>query len=87
MKQPLTLTLLVATMLVLTACGAGGTDQSEKSAPPEPRTQETSAPESVTGEAVQEKTDPTGLSVTTIKGEQVRLGQGEVTALFFMAGW
>jgi hypothetical protein len=29
-----------------------------------------------------------GLSVTTIEGEEVRLGgQGDVTALFFMAGW
>lgn len=29
-----------------------------------------------------------GLSVTTIEGEEVKLGaQGDVTALFFMAGW
>jgi len=29
-----------------------------------------------------------GLSVTTIEGEQVNLGgQGDVTALYFMAGW
>ncbi len=29
-----------------------------------------------------------GLSVTTVEGEEVKLGaQGDVTALFFMAGW
>ncbi len=32
--------------------------------------------------------EPSGLSVTTIEGEEVKLGaQGDVTALFFMAGW
>lgn len=29
-----------------------------------------------------------GLSVTTVQGEEVRLGgRGDATALFFMAGW
>ncbi len=32
--------------------------------------------------------DSSGLSVATIEGEDVKLGaQGDVTALFFMAGW
>jgi predicted small lipoprotein YifL len=32
--------------------------------------------------------ESSGLSVTTIEGEEVKLGaQGDVTALFFMAGW
>lgn len=32
--------------------------------------------------------ESSGLSVTTIEGEEVRLGGGgDVTALFFMAGW
>ena len=32
--------------------------------------------------------ESSGLSVTTIEGEEVKLGaQGEVTALLFMAGW
>lgn len=37
--------------------------------------------------ATQEDEESSGLSVTTIEGEEVKLGQGEVTALFFMAGW
>ncbi len=36
----------------------------------------------------QEGEESSGLSVTTIEGEEVKLGgQGDVTALFFMAGW
>lgn len=34
-----------------------------------------------------EQEDPPGLSVTTLQGEEVGIGQGDVTALFFMAGW
>ncbi len=35
-----------------------------------------------------EADESSGLSVTTLQGEQVSLGgQGDVTALFFMAGW
>ena len=35
-----------------------------------------------------EGSEAAGLSVTTLQGEQVSLGgQGDVTALFFMAGW
>jgi len=45
------------------------------------------AAESEQGPA-QEGDERAGLSVTTIEGEEVKLGgQGDVTALFFMAGW
>ncbi len=38
--------------------------------------------------STQEGEEFSGLSVTTIEGEEVKLGgQGDVTALFFMAGW
>ncbi len=38
--------------------------------------------------ATQEDQESSSLHVTTIEGEEVKLGgQGEVTALFFMAGW
>ncbi len=39
-------------------------------------------------ENAQRSEESSGLSVTTIEGEEVKLGaQGDVTALFFMAGW
>ncbi len=45
------------------------------------------AAESEQGPA-QEGDEASGLSVRTIEGEEVKLGrQGDVTALFFMAGW
>ncbi|MBA3614997.1 MAG: hypothetical protein H0W52_02535 [Rubrobacteraceae bacterium] len=45
------------------------------------------AAESKQGPA-QEGDERAGLSVTTLEGEKVKLGgQGNVTALFFMAGW
>ena len=38
--------------------------------------------------STQEDDESSGLSVTTLEGEQVNLGgQGDVTALYFMAGW
>ena len=68
------------------------------------QTQTAPAPKSVPEEAAQEEPsakrapaeddaarrgeETSGLSVTTIEGEEVKLGaQGDVTALFFMAGW
>jgi hypothetical protein len=39
-------------------------------------------------ESVQEGKESSGLRVRTIEGEEVKLGgQGDVTALYFMAGW
>ena len=112
MKRSLTLIPLLATMLVVAACGGSDTGRSEGSAPVEPqRTQaeadKQSAPEeSAREEAIQKRVpadneatqseqgstqedeESSGLSVTTIEGEQVNLGgQGDVTALYFMAGW
>ena len=41
-----------------------------------------------TQESARRSEESSGLSVTTIEGEEVKLGaQGDVTALFFMAGW
>ena len=38
--------------------------------------------------STEEADESSGLSVTTLQGEQVNLGgQGDVTALYFMAGW
>ncbi|MCA1719365.1 MAG: hypothetical protein LC781_21930 [Actinobacteria bacterium] len=112
MKRSLMLTLLLATMLVVAACGGSETGQTKRSAPTQPRqTQAESAPQSTPeGTAREESTwqrvpaddeaaeseqrstqegeESPGLSVTTIEGEEVKLGgQGDVTALFFMAGW
>ncbi len=102
MKRALALTLLLATMLAA-ACGESDTGHSQRSAPTEPQQTETeSTPESVQKETTQgrvpaedeaaksgqEGDEPSGLSIRTIEGEKVKLGgRGDVTALFFMAGW
>lgn len=105
MKRFLTLILLPATMLAVTACGGSDTGNAEQPTPTESRqTQAESTPDSMqeatqkrgpvddTAEseqgATQEGEESSGLRVTTMQGEEVRLGgQGDVTALFFMAGW
>jgi predicted small lipoprotein YifL len=98
MKRFLTLTALLATMFVIAACGGGGSPGSERDGPSEPQqTQAESAPErspaedeaaKSTQENARQSDESSGLSVTTIQGEEVKLGaQGDVTALFFMAGW
>ncbi|MDQ4128695.1 MAG: hypothetical protein M3151_12225 [Actinomycetota bacterium] len=113
MKRSLTLIpLLLATMLVVAACGGSDTGRSERADPAGPqRTQaesgQKSAPEEAAREeatrkrasandeaaqseqgSTQEDGEPSGLSVTTLEGEEVKLGGGgDVTALYFMAGW
>ncbi len=89
MARFLTLTALLATMFVIAACGGGGPQGSERDAPAEP--QQTQADDEAARSA-QEKARRSegspGLSVMTIEGEEVKLGaRGDVTALFFMAGW
>ncbi len=94
MARFLTLTALLATMFVIAACGGGGPQGSERDAPAEPQ-QKQAAPapaEDEVARSAQEKPRRSegspGLSVTTIEGEKVKLAaQGDVTALFFMAGW
>jgi predicted small lipoprotein YifL len=94
MARFLTLTTLLAAMFVIAACGGGGPQGSERDAPAEPQqSQAAPAPaEDEAAESAQENArrskEPSGQSVTTIEGEEVKLGaQGDVTALFFMAGW
>ncbi len=110
MKRSLTLIPLLATMLVVTACGGSDTGRSEQADPVEPRraqaeSDQQSAPEETAREATRKRASAndeaarsaqgstqedssSGLSVTTLEGEQVSLGgQGDVTALYFMAGW
>ncbi len=101
MKRSLTLIALLATMLLVEACGGSDTGRSERADPVEPRQtqaasdRQSAAREEATrkgapanDEAAQEDPSSSGLSVTTIEGEQVNLGgQGAVTALYFMAGW
>ena len=109
MKRSLILIALLATMLVVAACGgsdAGRSDPVEpqraqaepdqQSAPEETAREEATrkrapandgAAQSAQG-STQEDDESSSLSVTTIEGEQVNLGgQGDVTALYFMAGW
>ena len=112
MKRSLTLIPLLATMLLVAACGGSDAGRSERADPVEPRraqaeSDQQSAPEETAREEATRKGAPandeaaqgeqgatpedpssSGLSVTTIEGEQVNLGgQGDVTALYFMAGW
>ena len=63
----------------------------EETAQDEP-TPERAPAEDEAAESAQENArrseESSGLSVMTVEGEEVRLGaQGDVTALFFMAGW
>ena len=98
MPRFLTLTALLVTIFVVAACGGNEPQGSARDTPSEPQqTQAPPAPEGAPAEdeaakSAQENArrseESSGLSVTTIEGEEVKLGaQGDVTALFFMAGW
>ena len=57
----------------------------QKSAPQKSAPEESTSRENTQGG---KGSEAARLSVTTLEGEQVNLGgQGEVTALYFMAGW
>jgi len=61
-----------------------------QSAPIENASEESAPSESAQQESAQggEGSEAAGSSVTTLQGERVSLGgQGDVTALYFMAGW
>jgi sRNA-binding protein len=63
---------------------------SQESASQESASQESAPEERVPRESAQggEGREAAGISVTTLDGEQANLGgQGDVTALYFMAGW
>jgi hypothetical protein len=94
MARILTLTVLLVTMFAIAACGGDSPQGSGRDTPSESQ-QPRAAPAPAEDEAArsaQEKARRSdgspGLSVTTIEGEEVKLGAtGDVTALFFMAGW
>ena len=99
-RLPALIALLVTTLFVA-ACGGSGTQQSGQAPSQETQseTQATSATqsatteknapeESVPSESAQGGSEDARLSVTTLEGDQVAVGgQGDVTALYFMAGW
>ena len=102
MRRLPTLIAILLTTLSVAACGGNGPQQSGQAAPEEkqaaPATQsapteknapeESAASESAQEERAQGGSEDARLSVTTLEGEQVAVGgQGDVTALYFMAGW
>ena len=95
MRRSLTLVPLLATVLVVAACGGSDTTQSQQSARDETRQgQAEPAPRSAPEETAPrergstQEDESSGLIATTIEGERVELGgRGDVTALYFMAGW
>ncbi len=93
MRRLPTLIALLVTTLSVAACGGSGPQQSEQA--PSQETQATPATQSAPSESASQEESTQGggseaarLSVTTLEGEQVAVGgQGDVTALYFMAGW
>ena len=84
MTRLFVLTVLSVAVLSLAACGGGG---QQSGAPPEGNGTETSAE---APEGASSNGEGSGdFSVTTLEGERFDLsgGQGEVVALYFMAGW
>ena len=74
MRRLTTLIVFLVAMLSIAGCGGSGPQQSGQAPPQEERAQGDS--------------EAASLSVTTMEGEQVAVGgQGDVTALYFMAGW
>ena len=99
MKRLLTMTALLIIALSVAACGGGEAQQAERAAPSQEKqttpatqkvTKESAPEESASRESAQggEGSEAAGISVTTLDGERTNLGgQGDVTALYFMAGW
>ena len=97
MRRLSVLAMLLITALAVTSCGGDESQRSEEAAPPEQGRTAPAAQGAATGDApvqdpqeegAQEGDGAGGLSVTTLEGEQVAVGgQGDVTALYFMAGW
>ncbi len=102
MRRLPTLIALLLTTLSIAACGASGPQQSGQASPQEEQaapaaqsapTERNAPEESAPSESAQEEgarggSEDARLSVTTLEGEEVAVGgQGDVTALYFMAGW
>ena len=67
---------------------APATQRVAKESAPQKSVLEESASRASEQGSTQEDDESPGLSVTTLDGERVNLGgQGNVTALYFMAGW
>ena len=93
------LAVLLITALSVAACGGSESQRPEAAAPPEQGRTAPAAQGAATGsDPVQDPkgesaqgdggSEAAGLSVTTLQGEEVAVGrQGDVTALYFMAGW
>ena len=100
MRRLSVLAVLLITALAVASCGGDESQRSEEAAPPEQGRTAPAAQGAATGGAPVQDTqeegaqegdeggEAGGLSVTTLEGEQVAVGgQGDVTALYFMAGW
>lgn len=98
-RSPLIVPLLMTLGLLLAACGvdgasspstperdAGETSGRTTQSPPQ-ETPEKTGEAAGDGPEGGEAAEASGETVTTLSGEKVTLGGGEVTALYFMAGW
>ena len=98
MRRVLMLAVLLTMALTMAACGGSESQRSEEAPPEQGQTAPATQGADTEGAPVQsskeeraqgaEGGEAAGLSVTTLEGEQVAVGgQGDVTALYFMAGW